>query len=201
MKNKFNELSEEIFAKLRLYEEFLRENAVKSKIVLMEKPDSPEFFNKQVLEASLYLPFIHSGDTVIDIGSGAGFPGVPLAIMKQDVHFILTDRKRRYFEFLKHTKETLGLNNVSVVLSEAEKLRKALKERDADVICARAVSRIKNILLWAEPVLKDNGLVVLGKGRHIEKEISDASEMPYSLVKTIETNFGHIVVYKKATRE
>ena len=181
--------------KLKQYGKLL-ERAPSLKIVLMEKPDSPRFFEKQVLEASFYLPYIKSGDTVLDIGSGGGFPGIPLSIMKQDANFILLDRKKKHFDFLNFVINELSIKNAKPLLLDASMLKNKKNVR-ADVVCARAVTRIKNILEWVAPVLKNGGFVVLGKGKNIEKEISDAENLPYKLEGMANTEFGHIVVYKK----
>ncbi len=185
-----------ISAKLYKYAEILKK-APERKIVLMEKPESDKFLEKQIFEADLYLSYIRSGDVVLDIGSGGGFPGIPLAIMKENAKFVLVDRKKRHTDFLKSVAYKLNLKNVVVVQSEAEKLVKALKGEKVDVVCARAVSRIKNILIWAYPVLKCGGKVVLGKGKNIETEIKDAASLDFSLIEKVKTNFGYIVVYRK----
>ncbi len=187
---------EDVMNRLYTYAEILRE-APRLKIVLMEKPDSPKFMEKQIFEVRFYLPYINKGDIVLDLGSGGGFPGIPLAVMREDARFILVDRKKRHIDFLKTVVEKLEIRNVFLLQTEAENLSRNLKDIKVDVVCARAVSRIKNILSWAEPVLKCGGKVVLGKGNDIEKEIDDAKNLPFSLVDIKSTSFGNIVVYVK----
>ncbi len=189
-------MNEDVISKLYRYAELLKK-APQLKIVLMEKPDSPKFMEKQIFEAQFYLPYIKDGAAVLDIGSGGGFPGIPLAVMKENAKFILVDRKKRHIDFLRTVVEELGIRNVALLQCEAENLPRRLKDIKVDVVCARAVSRIKNILTWANPVLRCDGKVVLGKGKEIEKEIKDASELPFILQEIKNTPFGHIVVYAK----
>ena len=189
-------MNEDVISKLYKYAELLKK-APQLKIVLMEKPDSPKFMEKQIFEAQFYFPYIRDGAAVLDIGSGGGFPGIPLAVMKENAKFILVDRKKRHIDFLRTVVEELGIRNVALLQCEAENLPRRLKDIKVDVVCARAVSRVKNILTWANPVLRCDGKVVLGKGKEIEKEIKDASELPFILQEIKNTPFGHIVVYAK----
>lgn len=162
----------------------------------MEPKESANFYAKHIDEANIYLPYIKDSDTVLDLGTGTGFPGIPLAVMKKEANFILVDRKKVHSDFLKEVKKVLELDNVSILNCRGEELKSYINEK-VDIVCARAVSRVKNILSWAMPILKKEGIVLLGKGFNIEKEVKDSSDLPFELIESVNTNFGFLLVYKK----
>jgi 16S rRNA (guanine527-N7)-methyltransferase len=160
----------------------------------MSPPDAHQFYQKHYQEASIYLPFLGGCQEVLDIGSGGGFPGLPLAIMNPSIHFYLLDKRIRCTNFLKEVCQELFLPNVTIITSRAEDLgRMSFK---VDAVIARAVSRIYDILSWSIPVLRKNGFVILGKKSEIEKEATQAEQLPFRLIKTIEQPFGLLVIYQ-----
>lgn len=165
------------------------------KVPLMAPLDSPDFIQKQVLEAEIYQPWIQDRKFVLDIGSGAGFPGIPLAIVNPSIHFILLDKRVRNIKFLADVVSDLKLINAELVTLTAEELYRSKIKTDA--VMARAVSRIFDILSWSMPVLETNGLVILGKKKDIDKELQQAETLPFSLYQKIPQPFGYLVIYKK----
>lgn len=180
--------------KLIQYFEILKQ--APKRVILMEPKESANFYFKHIDEARIYLPFIKDCDTVLDIGTGAGFPGIPLSIMKEGANFILADRRKIHTAFLKSVKDSLNLHNVTVLNARADEISEKISN-NVDIVCARAVSRIRNILTWSEPILKRYGLVLLGKGNEIENEIESAKALPYELIEKCRTDFGFLVVYRK----
>jgi 16S rRNA (guanine527-N7)-methyltransferase len=160
----------------------------------MSPPDCDQFAQKHYFEAAIYSSFIKDCQRVLDIGSGGGFPGIPLAIMHPEVQFILLDKRERCTRFLKTVIQELFLTNVTVITGRAEDLGQ--KKIKVDCVIARAVSRIYDILSWSLPVLTKNGTVILGKKPDIEKEAAHAEQLPFTLVNTIEQTFGLLVVYR-----
>jgi 16S rRNA (guanine527-N7)-methyltransferase len=144
--------------KVEKYLELLKHS---KRIPLMAPPDAHQFYQKHYLESSIYLPFLEGCQEVLDIGSGGGFPGIPLALMNPGIHFYLLDKRIRCTNFLKDVCQELSISNVTIITSRAEDLgRMSFK---VDAVIARAVSRIYDILSWSIPVLRKNGLVILGK--------------------------------------
>jgi 16S rRNA (guanine527-N7)-methyltransferase len=163
--------------------------------VLMSPLEKNALMHKHIEEAKIYAPYIKNGDKVLDIGTGCGFPGIPLAIMKPDALFYLVDRKKIHTDFLYRVKKDLNLENVYIFNLEANNLAKINEE--FDVVCARAVNRMNIVLTWSKPVIKENGLVLLGKKRDIEKEIEDCHNMPFGIVEIVKQPFGSLVILKK----
>jgi len=153
---------------IQKYFELLK-NAPKRVVLMSPKEDSLKLYKKHIEEANLYLPYIKSGDVVLDLGSGAGFPGIPLAIAVKDAHFYLLDRKAIHTNFLNKVKEELNLENVTVVQMEGELISKKLGVL-FDVVTARAFNRIDIVLSMVERNLKQNGIIVLGKKKISKKK-------------------------------
>lgn len=160
----------------------------------MEPIDSSQFIQKHFMEASIYSSYLEDGKKVLDIGSGGGFPGIPLAMMHPRIHFYLLDKRIRCTHFLEEVVREISLSNVSIICSRAEAMGKKVLE--VDFVIARAVSRIQDILTWSLPVLSEGGLVILGKKPEIEKEAADAKQLPYMLVNQIQQPFGLLVIYR-----
>jgi 16S rRNA (guanine527-N7)-methyltransferase len=110
--------------------------------------------------------------TLIDIGSGAGFPGLILAILHQEWAVTLVDSDRRKAAFLQHAASSLRLTNVTVLASRAENL-----EVTADIVTARAVAPLSRLLQLVAPRLRDGGCALLPKGRKVEEELADAARI------------------------
>ena len=170
------------------------ENAPKRVVLMSPKEDTNLLYYKHIEEAKLYLPYIKCNDIVLDLGSGAGFPGIPLAIFKPCVKFYLLDKREIHTNFLSEVKLALGLQNVEVVNLDASMLSKL--DISFDVVVARAVNRIGTILLWAKDVVRQDGIVLLGKKKDIEKELREISP-PFALEALKPTSFGYIVIVKK----
>ena len=121
-------------------------------------------------------PWAHFKDAkrVLDAGTGAGFPGVPLALVLPSVRFILTESTQKKARFVDSAVETLHLPNVNVVSERAETQALALKP---DIITARAVAPLHKLLDLFSKAMKQGAELILYKGPEIETEIA-ASQSP-----------------------
>ncbi len=158
--------------------------------------DPVEMVRRHVLESIAVLPYIH-GDRLLDIGSGAGLPGLPLAVARGSGSTELMDSAAKRVRFLHHVVTTLGLKDVHVVHGRAEEM----PHRGADCVTARAVAPLERLLPMAIRHCAPGGRVVSLKGPRVEEEL-DA--LPEALrgqldVKTVEVPGGErrmrIVVY------
>ena len=109
--------SQKLFVYLKMLE-----NAPKRVVLMSPKEDTNLLYYKHIEEAKLYLPYIKCNDIVLDLGSGAGFPGIPLAIFKPCVKFYLLDKREIHTNLLSEVKLALGLQNVEVVNLDASML-------------------------------------------------------------------------------
>lgn len=110
-----------------------------------------------------------TGETILDIGSGGGFPGIPLAIFLPDTDFLLVESSRKKSTFLRKMRRVLMLNNVTVEHTRAESLPEP--ERLYAGAVARAVASIGQLATWCGRVLKPGGKLICYKGLKPEEEI------------------------------
>jgi 16S rRNA (guanine527-N7)-methyltransferase len=124
---------------------------------------------KHFFDSLLYLKAIPEGQwNICDIGSGAGFPGIPMAIVKSELILALIEPSRKKTAFLRHMKRALSLNNTEVLESRVEDVR----DRLFDIAVTRALFSIKDLVKKAGHILKKEGFFVLNKGPKLENEIT-----------------------------
>jgi 16S rRNA (guanine527-N7)-methyltransferase len=131
-------------------------------------------WERHLLNCALVAPLIARDSSVCDIGSGAGLPGVVLALMRVDLQLVLVEPLLRRSLFLEEAVEKLGLGNVRVVRSRAEDLDGQL---EADVVTARAVAPLARLLGWALPLCAPDGQVLAFKGGSVDAEIAGAESV------------------------
>ena len=149
---------------------------------------------------------------VIDVGSGGGLPGIPLAIAMPGIDFVLLDATKRKTDFIENCAKWLGLTNVTVMNGRAEgvgqdKGTKVLQGYEGghrekyDGAMARAVGKIAMIAELTVPLVKVGGLIVLTKGEKADEELADAKKALHMLhtthAGTVETPTGRVVVLEK----
>ena len=106
---------------------------------------------------------------VADAGTGAGFPGIPIKIMRPDIDITLIESSRKKSVFLRHIIRILKLNRVSVLNNRIESFGKHY-EKTYDVIVSRATFKIKDFLKKACPYIKEDGWLVVSKGPKVSEE-------------------------------
>lgn len=123
---------------------------------------------KHFFDSLLYLKIIPEGQwSICDIGSGAGFPGIPMAIVKPELSLALIESSRKKAAFLRHIKRTFLFNNIEVLESRVEDV----KNRLFDIAITRALFSIKDLIKKAGHILKREGFFLLNKGPKFEDEI------------------------------
>ncbi|VEI13342.1 16S rRNA (guanine(527)-N(7))-methyltransferase RsmG [Trueperella bialowiezensis] len=128
-------------------------------------------WTRHILNSTAVCEFLPDSGLVADVGSGAGFPGIVLAIVRPDLRFDLIETMERRTDWLDHVKQELDLANVRVIRSRAEDMPKRYA---ADVVTARAVAALKKLIPWTLPLLKPGGHLAALKGQRAEQEIQDA---------------------------
>lgn len=124
------------------------------------------------LSIALVLPELNTPRSVIDVGSGAGFPGIPLKIARPELSMTLLESTGKKATFLRHVIETLGLTKIAVVTARAEEAgRQAAHREHYDLAVARAVSRLAVLAEYTLPLVKVGGWVIAQKGQHPAEEI------------------------------
>ena len=138
-------------------------------------------WTRHILNSALVSHTVGPG-TLIDIGSGAGFPGLVVAAMRPDIQCVLIEPLGRRAHWLREEAERLGLTNVTVRNERAEE---AAGHVVAEYVTARAVSALKTLVPLAAPLLKPGGELVLMKGQKVDEEVRNAAAV---LVKWRVTN-------------
>lgn len=133
----------------------------------------PRLWTRHVVNSGLVAPLVRSGALVGDIGSGAGLPGLPLAIARPDARFVLIEPMERRTDWLRAEAESLGLTNVEVVRTRAEE---APYVEQFDQITARAVSALRTLIPVVVPLVKPGGELILMKGARVEEERQAAAK-------------------------
>ncbi len=170
--------------------------------------DPVEAWEKHILDSLTLVPHLaelSAGARIVDIGSGGGVPGIPLAIVRPDLQVTLVEATQKKAAFLTTVSAALGLTNVSVRAERAEQLGKGDLRGMFDAVTARAVGRLVMLVPLASPFARAGGLVLLVKGQRAEEEIAEASwvlgRQRVTLVKTLPTPTGKIVILRKAGEE
>lgn len=129
-------------------------------------------WDRHVLNSSALGELLVSDERVADIGSGAGLPGIPLALARPDVRVTLIEPLLRRSDFLREAVAELGLD-VAVVRGRAEE--SAVRERvgEMDVVTSRAVASLDKLTRWGIPLLRDGGRILAIKGERAEAEIEE----------------------------
>jgi 16S rRNA (guanine527-N7)-methyltransferase len=138
--------------------------------------DLDAMITRHLLDSLAILPWI-KGKRVLDIGSGAGFPGIPLALANPDLELVLLDSNGKKTRFLEEIKRTLQLNNVEIVQSRVENYHPSF---DFDTLTSRAFSELAQMIKWTQHLISKNGIWLAMKGRIPETELSSI-HLPYQV--------------------
>lgn len=131
----------------------------------------PRLWERHLVNCALLGRAIPEGADVCDVGSGAGLPGIVLALSRPDLRVTLVEPLLRRATFLEEAVGSLELGNVEVVRARAEELH---GQREFSVVTARAVAPLERLLGWCMPLVREGGELVAMKGSSIEAEIADA---------------------------
>ena len=131
----------------------------------------PRLWTRHILNSALLAPLLRPG-RVGDIGSGAGLPGLVLAIARPDAHLILIEPMERRCDWLREQVDLLALTNVDVVRARAEDA--AIDPLDQ--VTARAVKSLRILIPVVSPMLRPGGELILMKGRRVEEERVEAAK-------------------------
>ncbi len=148
------------------------------KVNLTAITDPLEMAVKHFLDSIAAVPLIEPDKSILDIGSGAGFPGIPLKIMLPSNPVFLIDASRKKTAFLNHLIRLMKLQNISAHHVRAEKLSQDSEFKNGfDVIVCRALTDLKTFVEMAFPLLSDKGFLMAYKGKLSEPEIEEIHKL------------------------
>jgi 16S rRNA (guanine527-N7)-methyltransferase len=133
--------------------------------------EADRLWERHLLNCAVIAEVVPHGATVVDLGSGAGLPGMPLALARLDLHVTLLEPMARRVAWLDEVVAELGLP-VCVVRGRAEEPAVRASLGEADVVTARAVAPLAKLAGWALPLLRDGGLLLAMKGETAAEEVA-----------------------------
>lgn len=168
---------DEIIDKFKIYKDLLVEWNEKINLTTITQED--EVYIKHFLDSisCLLSDKIEKNAKVIDVGTGAGFPGLPIKMIRQDIKLTLLDSLNKRINFLKEVCDNIGIDDVEFIHSRAEDGGKNPEYRQAfDVVVSRAVANLTVLLEYTTPFLKVGGYMVCLKGPSLDEELKDAKK-------------------------
>lgn len=179
------ELNEEQIQKFYTYMNLLIEWNEKINLTAITKPE--EIILKHFVDCLTISKYIGKNSTLIDVGTGAGFPGIPLKIYRSDLKITLMDSLNKRINFLNEVIKDLKLENIETIHARAEELGKNKKYREQfDISTSRAVANLSTLSEYLLPFIKVGGKCICMKGAEVDDELKTAS-------KAIEILGGQVV--------
>ena len=157
------------FPQLAQYAQILGQEAVLQGLLGPREID--RIWDRHILNCAALNELIPQVKSIIDIGSGAGLPGIVLAIMNPSTHVILVEPMQRRTDFLNDVKKQLNLENVEIIRGRAEN-----QKIQAQVVTSRAVAPLNKLLAWSLPLVEKGGKVLAIKGDKAQSELEEAQK-------------------------
>ncbi len=167
------EINEEQIKSFEKYMNLLLEWNEKINLTAITQLDEVKL--KHFVDSLTVLKYINDDDKVIDIGTGAGFPGIPLKIMNENTKITLLDSLNKRINFLNIVIETLNLRNIQAIHGRAEEIaRNKLYREKYDVAVSRAVANLSTLTEYMLPFVKVGGKCICMKGANVNEELERA---------------------------
>lgn len=187
LKNQNSEISNEKIEKFYKYMNILLE--WNEKINLTAITDYEEIILKHFVDSLTINKFIKEESYIVDVGTGAGFPGIPIKIVRDDVKFVLVDSLNKRIHFLNEVIKELHLENIETIHARVEEFGRNKKYREKfDVSTSRAVANLSTLSEYLIPLIKVDGKCICMKGKEIEEELNEAKNAIKVLGGKIEKN-------------
>lgn len=190
LQNKFGE--QKTSALLSYLELVLERN---EHINLTAVKDRDEALVKHVLDsvAVADLPEYKNAEKIIDVGTGAGFPGALLAIISPEKEFVLLDSTLKRLKVIDEFADTLNITNLKTLHARAEEISRKPEYREAFDICvSRAVANLEKLFGWCLPFVRKGGCFIAYKGESYEEELQQAAKA----IKKNKASLSHIEPYR-----
>ena len=168
-------LTEEQIEKFYNYMNLLIEWNKKINLTAIVEPK--DIILKHFIDSLTIEKYIKKGETIIDVGTGAGFPGIPLKIAREDLKITLADSLNKRINFLNEVINKLDLKNIEIIHTRAEELGKNKKYREKfDIATSRAVANMSTLSEYLIPFIKVEGKCICMKSSDIDTELENAKK-------------------------
>ena len=148
-----------------------------NKINLTAITKEEDIILKHFIDSISINGYLKGKNKIMDIGTGAGFPGIPLKIINPNMEFILVDSLNKRINFLEEVAKELCLEKMQLIHSRVEDLAKNMNYREkADVVVSRAVANLRVLVEYMLPFVKKEGICICMKGPNIEEEIEEGKK-------------------------
>lgn len=164
-------LTDSDIEKFSLFLEFLKE--WNSKMNLVGTSDKNRIITELILDSIIPVPCLPDSGNMIDIGSGAGFPGLMIKMMKPGISMRLIEANGKKVSFLKYVIRALQLKNVTTVHDRFEAMADSLKEEKVKLITSRAMTDLHNLIELCAPFLNPAGMLICFLGKQWKKELQE----------------------------
>jgi 16S rRNA (guanine527-N7)-methyltransferase len=152
------------------------------------------------LDSLIPAPFIPANGRLLDVGTGAGFPGIPLKIYLPNLKITLLEANSKKVSFLRHVIRKLGLTDIDVIKGRIEQGGNDLHQVEFPLITARAVAGLGQTLAWCAPYLSQGGLLVSFLGPHVDERLNENKEVMASHSVDIYKMIPYFLPGKKTKR-
>ncbi len=147
------------------------------KINLTAITDCDEIIIKHFIDSLTICKYLKKESSVVDVGTGAGFPGIPIKIVREDLNIILVDSLNKRIRFLEEIIKKLELENIKAIHSRAEEFGRNIKYREKfDYATSRAVANLSTLSEYLIPLVKIKGKVISMKGSTIDEELEESKK-------------------------
>lgn len=191
-------LTDEELAKFEEYKELLKE--YNKKFNLTSITNDNEIYLKHFYDSLCIMKAqeLLNSSSLLDIGTGAGFPGIPVAIVNKDIKITLVESNKKKCEFLKVVKDSLNLQNVEIINARAEDFAKTNREK-FEVATSRAVANLSTLLELEFPALSVGGVLIALKS-NVQEELENSKSILKELNGTIKNTIEYTLPYEKSKR-
>lgn len=167
-------LTDEGVCKFTLLTDILLEENEKYNLTAIKEPD--KIILNHYADCAALAAILPGGASIADIGCGAGFPSLPVAILRPDVRILGVDSTAKRIAYVNMAAEKLELKNISAVAARAEDLGKSEKRESFDIVTARAVAAMRILAELCLPLVKQGGQMIAMKGKNAETELAEARQ-------------------------
>ena len=173
-------LDQKMVQKFLIYLTELKEWNQKINLTSLKQDDA--IVTNHFIDSLAIIPHLPSATSMLDLGSGAGFPGIPIKIVEPALNITLLEATRKKANFLRHIIRRLGLSKIVVVESRAEHCRPTGPSHHGfDSVIARALAPLKTFLQLGAPLVKKGGYLLAMKGTTVEEELKESYAVLQSL--------------------